>query len=386
MTNAGQTIAFIDLTSQRERLEPGLSKAVADVIASGVYIGGPKVLELEEALRAFCGAAHCVSCANGTDALVLVLRAWRIGPGDAVFVPAFTFAATAGAAALVGATPVFVDVHEDTFNMDAESLASAARWAREEGLRPKAVVAVDLFGQPADYKEIERVAQAEGLQVLCDAAQSFGATLDGRRIGAIGHATTTSFYPAKPLGCYGDGGAIFTEDAELAGLLRSLRGHGSGSHRYEHVQVGVNSRLDAIQAAVLLEKLTIFDDELRLREEVARRYCDGLADDFALPGLMPGARSSWAQFTLRTELRDAVEAACRGRGIPTAIHYPIALSNQPAYKGYPSGPGGVPVSERLARTVISLPMHPYLDLQAQDFIVAAVNSAASQTRRRAGSR
>lgn len=375
MTDAGQTITFIDLMSQRERLEPGLSRAIADVIASGVYIGGPKVLEAEEALRAFCDAAHCVSCANGTDAMVLVLRAWGIGSGDAVFVPAFTFAATAGAVAAVGATPVFVDVLEDTFNMDPDCLASAAAWAREEGLDPKVVIPVDLFGQPADYNRIEAIAEAEGLRVLCDAAQSFGATLDGRAVGAMGTATTTSFYPAKPLGCYGDGGAIFTDDPNLAAQLRSLREHGAGRHRYEHVRVGVNSRFDAIQAAVLLQKLKIFDDELRLRQEVAASYCAGLAERFAVPARRPGATSSWAQFTLRTERRDQVEAACRRNGIPTAIHYPIPLPKQPAYDRYPSGPGGVAVAERLSETAISLPMHPYLDRATQDFVIATVLSA-----------
>jgi dTDP-4-amino-4,6-dideoxygalactose transaminase len=316
----------------------------------------------------------------------LVLSAWKIGPGDAVFVPAFTFAATAAAPALLGATPVFVDVLEATFNMDAQSLRSAARWARMEGLRPKVVIAVDLFGQPADYGAMEEIAEAEGLRVLCDAAQSFGATLDGRAVGTIGAATTTSFYPAKPLGCYGDGGAVFTDDSELAAQLRSRREHGFGSHRYEHVRVGVNSRLDAIQAAVLIEKLGIFSEELRLRQDVADRYRDGLSDLFAVPEQMPGASSSWAQFTLRTEHRDAIAAACRSRGVPTAIHYPIPLSKQPAYRAYPCGPGGVPVSERLAETVLSLPMHPYLDAATQDVIMAAVASAVPRRGLRAGVR
>lgn len=386
MTIEDRTISFVDLKAQRVRLEPALSQAIAAIVASGTYIGGPKVRELEEKLRDFCGARHCVTCANGTDAMMLVLKAWEIGAGDAVFVPAFTFAATAAVVANAGAIPVFVDVLDDTFNLDPQSLAAAVAWSRDHGLKPKAVIAVDLFGQPAGYAGIEAVTGAEGLQILCDAAQSFGATLNGRSVGSMGDATTTSFYPAKPLGCYGDGGAIFTDDEDLAVRLRSMREHGQGSHRYEHVRIGVNSRLDAIQAVVLLEKLRIFDDELQLRQIVAERYSAGFGHLFAVPRLAEGATSSWAQYTLRTEHRDRIAAACRQKSIPTAIHYPIALSRQPAYRGFPSAPAGVPVAERLAETVISLPMHPYLEPAVQDLVIDTVVSAVPHRRGLAAAR
>jgi dTDP-4-amino-4,6-dideoxygalactose transaminase len=382
MTESVPTMSFVDLQKQRERLEPGLSQAITEVVASGLYIGGPEVEELEAALAAFCGAAHCVACASGTDALLLVLKAWGVGAGDAVFVPAFTFAASAGSVANLGATPVFVDVLAETFDMDPHSLEAAVRWSRTAGLRPVAIMPVDLFGLPADYAAIEPIAEAESLRIFCDAAQSFGASLDGRRVGTIGAATATSFYPSKPLGCYGDGGAIFTDDAELAQHLRSIREHGRGAHRYDNVRIGLNSRLDAIQAAVLLQKLTIFSDELRLRQAVADRYTAGLADIVETPVGRTGAASTWAQYTLKTERRDAVAQACRRRGLPTAIHYPAALPTQPAYRNFPSAPDGVPVSERLAQTVISLPMHPYLDEAGQSRVIDAVRSAVLDERRR----
>lgn len=384
MPNSGPKIDIVDLATQRERLEPDLSKAIEAVIASGFYIGGPKVQELEGRLAAFCGARHCVSCANGSDALSLALTAWGIGLGDVVFVPAFTFAATAGAVANTGATPVFVDVLPETFNMDPVSLSAAIAWARSEGLACRAVISVDLFGQPADYDRIEPIAENEGLMLLCDAAQSFGAAISGRKVGTIGLATTTSFYPAKPLGAYGDGGALFTDDEELAQALRSIRAHGQGSHRYEHVRVGVNSRLDAIQAAVLLAKLTIFSDELRRRQEIADRYTAGLEDFFEVPRLRADATSSWAQYTIRSRDRTGLADACAHNGVPTAIHYPIALSSQAGYRRFPSAPGGTPVAERLAETVISLPMHPYLEPDTQDFIIEVVRSAVNGQNRRAG--
>jgi dTDP-4-amino-4,6-dideoxygalactose transaminase len=384
MLNSGPKIDFIDLAAQRRRLEPGLSKAVEAVIASGLYIGGPLVQELESKLAEFCGARHCITCANGSDALSLALSAWGIGPGHAVFVPAFTFAATAGAVANAGATPVFVDVSADTFNMDPNSLAAAVEGARREGLQGRAVIAVDLFGQPADYERLEEVAREEGLLLLSDAAQSFGAVYRGRKIGTIGAATTTSFYPAKPLGAYGDGGAIFTDDAELAELLRSIRSHGQGSHRYEHVRVGVNSRLDAIQAAILLAKLTIFPEELVRRQAVADRYSAALGDLFEVPAVCEGNASSWAQYTIRSHDRTSVADACAQNGVPTAIHYPIPLSRQAGYGRFPSVPGGTPVAERLADTVLSLPMHPYLEPETQDYVIQVVRTAAGGRSRKVG--
>src|SRR5579862_2588642 len=265
-----EPIALIDLQAQRRRLGAPLERAILDAVQGGQWVMGPQVAQLEKQLAEFAGVKHCIACANGTDALLIVLRAWDVGPGDAVFVPAFTFAASAEVVALVGATPVFVDVYEDTYNLDPASLEAAIALVKREGkLKPKVVMPVDLFGQPADYRALEPIAVKAGLKLFCDTAQGFGGLLDGKRAGAIGDAAATSFFPAKPLGCYGDGGAIFTNDDGLKTLLLSLRMHGQGSDRYEHVAIGLNSRLDTIQAAILIEKLKIFDDEIERRNEVA---------------------------------------------------------------------------------------------------------------------
>jgi dTDP-4-amino-4,6-dideoxygalactose transaminase len=309
--------------------------------------------------------------------LVLVLMALRLGPGDAVICPSFTFTATAEAAALVGATPVFADVEEASFNLDPESLRAACATARQLGLIPRAVIPVDLFGQPADYDRICAVAQAEGLFVLDDAAQAFGATYKNRRLGALAPATATSFFPAKPLGCYGDGGAVLTDDEELAQVMRSIRVHGEGRDKYDCVRIGLNGRLDTIQAAVLIEKLKIFPEEIVARERIARRYSAGLNDVATVPKLAAGSTSVWAQYTIRLApgRRDALAAALKARGIPTAIYYPIPLHRQEPYRSFPVAEGGAPVSERLAEEVISLPMHAYLDEATQDRIIAAVRRA-----------
>lgn len=369
-------IPFIDLQSQRLAMGAAVDEAILKVVHSGAYIMGPEVIELEKQLGEFCGARHVLSCANGTDALGLVLMAKGVGPGDAVFVPAFTFVATAEVVAWVGATPVFVDVLEDTFNMDPAHLAASIKWARNNGLRPVAVIPVDLFGQPADYQAILPIAEAEGLWLMSDAAQSFGAKLNNRAVGTYGVATATSFFPAKPLGCYGDGGAVFTDDDELIEILRSIRIHGQGSDKYENVRIGMNGRLDTIQAAVLIEKLKIFPAEIEARQRIADRYNENLRDVAKVPRLMAGATSVWAQYTLLLEDRARVAAACKDAGVPTAIYYPIPLSHQEGYKHFPTGPGGVPVSEKLSGQVLSLPMHPYLTEEAQDRIIAAVRSAA----------
>jgi len=316
-----------------------------------------------------------LSCASGTDALILPLLAWGVGEGDAVFVPSFTFVATAEVVALVHATPVFVDVLPDTFNMDADSLDAAVGEAERRGLRPRAVIPVDLFGQPADYARLASVAQKHGLRVLADTAQGFGARLNGTETGRFGDATATSFFPAKPLGCYGDGGAVFTEDDALIETLRSLRVHGQGRDKYDNVRIGINGRLDTLQAAILLEKLAIFADELEARQRIAERYNAALEDIAGVPRLMDGATSSWAQYTIRIEGRDAIAARLKEQGIPTAIYYPIPLHRQTGYLDYPAAPGGLPVSERLAGEVLSLPMHPYLEPDVQDRIVAAVREA-----------
>jgi dTDP-4-amino-4,6-dideoxygalactose transaminase len=370
-----ERIAFIDLQAQRRRLGARIDAAIARVLDHSGFIMGPEVRELEEKLAAFAGAKHCVSCANGTDALGLVLMAEGIGAGDAVFVPAFTFAASAEVVAWVGATPVFVDVLEDSFNMDAASLERAIAWVRKEGLKPRVLMTVDLFGQPADYRRLAPIAEANGLLLLCDAAQSFGATLDGRAVGAFGRATSTSFFPAKPLGCYGDGGAVFTDDGKLAQVMRSLRVHGQGNDKYDNVRIGMNGRLDTIQAAILIEKLAIFPEEIAARQRVADRYNAALGNVARVPRLIPGATSVWAQYTLVTERRDAVIAACKKAGVPTAVYYPLPLSQQTAYRHYSCAPGGVAISERLSKQVVSLPMHPYLAEQAQARIIDAVRTA-----------
>ena len=367
-------IPFIDVAAQRRRLGGAIDAAVGRVLDHCQFMLGPEVKAFEQELAAFCGARHAVGCASGTDALVLALRAWDVGPGDAVFCPSFTFCATAEVVALVGATPVFVDVHADTFNIDATSLAAAVGTAKKLGLAPKAVIPVDLFGLPADHHAVEAVAKPESLFVLDDAAQGFGASIGNRKLGTFGGMTATSFFPAKPLGCYGDGGAVLTDDAAAAELLRSLRMHGQGSDRYDNVRIGLASRLDTIQAAVLREKLKIFPDEIDARNAVARRYSESLHDVVAVPQVPANYISVWAQYTIRVDggRRDALAAALRAEGVPTAIYYPIPLHRQQAYKHYPVGEGGVAVSDRLAGEVISLPMHAYLDAATQDRIIEAV--------------
>ncbi|MBV9062318.1 MAG: DegT/DnrJ/EryC1/StrS aminotransferase family protein, partial [Alphaproteobacteria bacterium] len=300
-------IPFIDLQAQRRRIASEIERAVCAVIDGGQYIMGPQVRALEEQLAQFAGVKHCVACANGTDALMIVLRAWNIGTGDAVFVPAFTFAASAEVVALVGATPIFVDVLEDTYNIDPRSLQDAIAMVKHEGkLTLRAVMPVDLFGQPADYQSLEAVVAKEDLKLLVDTAQAFGATLKGRGTAAIGDAAGTSFFPAKPLGCYGDGGATFTNDGGLAELLRSIRVHGQGSDKYENVRIGVNSRLDTVQAAILTEKLRIFPEEIEMRERVARRYTEAFRHSNRVkpPHVIEGAQSTWAQYTIEVPNRD----------------------------------------------------------------------------------
>jgi dTDP-4-amino-4,6-dideoxygalactose transaminase len=328
-------------------------------------------------LAAFCGARHAIGCSSGTDALRLVLMAWQIGPGDAVICPAFTFCATAEVVALCGATPVLADVQADTFNLDPASCARAVATAERLGLKPRAVIPVDLFGLPADHDGIAAVAAAHGMLVLDDAAQAFGATFRGRKLGALAAATAASFFPAKPLGCYGDGGAIFTDDDALAARLRSLRVHGESADKYDAVHIGITGRLDTIQAAILLEKLKIFPEEIVARNAVAQRYAAGLAGIATLPRVGNESTSVWAQYTIRLApgRRDGLAAALKGQGIPTAIYYAKPLHRQAAYSGYPVADGGVPVSERLAEEVISLPMHAYLDQPLQDRIIAAVRRA-----------
>jgi dTDP-4-amino-4,6-dideoxygalactose transaminase len=372
-----ENIPFIDVAAQRRRLGPAVEEAVARVLAHCQFINGPEVAALEAALAAYCGAKHVVTCASGTDALIMVLMAKGVGAGDAVLCPSFTFCATGEAVALTGATPVFVDVDEATFNIEAASLKRGIATAKRLGLKPRGVIPVDLFGQSADHDAVFAIAETEGMFILDDAAQAFGASYKGRRLGGMGLITATSFFPAKPLGCYGDGGAIFTDDAALAEVLRSIRAHGQGSDRYDNVRLGLTGRLDTIQAAVLIEKLKIFDDEIAARNKVAERYAQGLGNVVAVPRLANGHTSVWAQYTIRLPAgtdRDAFAAALKAQGVPTAIYYPKSMHEQTAYKDYPVADGGLSVSERLSADVISLPMHAYLDEVSQERVIQAVRS------------
>jgi dTDP-4-amino-4,6-dideoxygalactose transaminase len=380
MTDA---LPFIDLAAQRRCIGGAMDEAILRVVYHGGYIMGPEVTRLEADLSAFCGAAHVVSCANGTDALALILMAKGLRPGEAVLCPSFTFAATAEVIAWFGATPVFVDVREDTFNLEPASLEEGVRTARSLGLKPAGVISVDLFGQPADYDAIEPVCTREELWLLSDAAQSFGATYKGRKVGTIGFATATSFFPAKPLGCYGDGGAVFTDDAHLAEVLRSLRIHGQGEDKYDNQRIGMNGRLDTMQAAVLIEKLKIFSDEIAARDRIARRYNDLLGEVAIVPEVLADATSVWAQYTLRLPGfdREAFQADLKAAGVPTAIYYPKPLHRQTAYKDFPVAGNGLPTSERIAAEVVSLPMHPYLTEPVQIRIVKAIKDALAAQRR-----
>ena len=373
-----QPIPFIDTVAQRRRLGKSIDDAVARVLTHCQFLGGPEVTQFEADLAAFCGAKYVVSCSSGTDALLMVLMAQGIGPGDAVLCPSFTFSATGEAIALTGATPVFVDVLETTFNIDPASLRRGVATARRLGLKPRAVIPVDLFGQSADHNAIAAVAEAEGLFVLDDAAQGFGASYQNRRIGTLGLATATSFYPAKPLGCFGDGGAILTDDADLAERLRSVRVHGQGSDKYDNVRLGLTARLDTLQAAILIEKLKIFEDEIVVRNTVAARYTKALADVVTVPLLADGCSSVWAQYTIRLPKgvnRDAFAASLKAQGIPTVVYYTRSMHQQTAYRIFPVADGGLPVCERLSNDVISLPMHAYLDEPTQARVIDAVRSA-----------
>ena len=367
---------FIDLKAQYALIKDAVNDRMQAVLNHGAYIMGPEVLEAEKQLAAFGQVKHCLSCANGTDALILALMAKGIGPGDAVFVPSFTFVASGESVVLVGATPVFIDVTPDTYNMDPASLEAAIEMVRQEAkLRLGCVMPVDLFGQPADYDVINAVAKKHGMFVLGDAAQSYGATYKGRPVGGLADITATSFFPAKPLGCYGDGGAVFTNDDALLDVLKSIRVHGQGSDKYDNVRIGINGRMDTLQAAVLLEKLVIFPQEIKARQEVARRYNEALADVAVVPVVGKDATSVWAQYTLQVEQREEVLKRLAADKIPTAIYYPKPTHTQPPYLKYPVTPGGLPVSEHLAKRVFSLPMHPYLDQATQDQIISAVRKA-----------
>src|SRR3954453_6876062 len=373
-----ESVPLIDLAAQRRRLGKSIDEAVSRVLAHCQFINGPEVAQLEAELADFSGAKHVVTCASGTDALLMVLMAKGVGRGDAVLCPSFTFCATGEAVALTGATPVFVDVDETTFNMAVPSVERGIATARKLGLRPKAVMPVDMFGQSADHDPIAAIAAAEGLFVLDDAAQAFGASYKGRRLGTSALATATSFFPAKPLGCFGDGGAILTDHDELADTLRSIRVHGQGSDKFDTVRFGLTGRLDTMQAGILIEKLKIFADEIAARNEVAERYGQGLGNVVSIPRLASGCTSVWAQYTIRLPQgsdRNSFAATLKAQGIPTAIYYPKSMHQQTAYRDFPVADGGLAVSEKLPNDVISLPMHAYLDQPTQERIIKAVRGA-----------
>jgi len=352
-------IPFIDLKAQRTRLNGKIEAAVMKVLDEGRYILGPEVTELEEKLAEFAGVGRALSCANGTDAILIPLMAWEIGPGDAVFVPSFTFAASAEVVVLTGASPVFVDVDPVTYNMSPESLAAAIEMVKSDGeLTPRAIIAVDLFGQPVDYPTISEIAQANDLKLVSDCAQGFGNTIDGKSPLHWADALTISFYPAKPLGAYGDAGAVIVKDDDLYATMKSVRVHGEGSERYEYARIGINSRLDTIQAAILLAKLSVFADEIKMRQAVADKYAAKMGNLVKTPKVLDGYQSTWAQYTIEVSDRDEFRAAVAEQGVPTAIYYPIPLHLHEPYAGYPVAPGGLPVTEAVAHTVVSLPMHP----------------------------
>jgi dTDP-4-amino-4,6-dideoxygalactose transaminase len=375
-------IPFIDVAAQRRRLGGRIEAAVARVLEHCQFILGPEVRAFEAALAEFCGARHAVSCASGTDALLMVLMANGIGPGDAVICPSFTFCATAEAVALLGATPVFADVNAATFNIAPASAERAVAAARRAGLRPRMIIPVDLFGLPADHAAIAALAAAEKLFVLDDAAQGFGGGIGGRQIGTFADATATSFFPAKPLGCYGDGGAVLTDDEALRDVLVSLRVHGHGADKYDNVRIGLTARLDTIQAAVLIEKLKIFPEEILARNRIAERYTRALTHAAIVPMVPGGLTSVWAQYTIRVAAgtRERFTAGLSADGVPTAIYYPKPLHRQTAYRRCPCADDGLPESDRIAAEVVSLPMHAYLDEATQDRIIAAALRAIEHAR------
>ena len=364
---------FVDLAAQRKRLGESLNAAIDRVVAGGEYIHGPEVGAFEKKLAAYVGVKHVIGCANGTDALLLPLMASGIGPGDAVFVPSFTFAATAEVVALAKAEPIFVDVDAETYNVDLASLEAAIEMVkREKRLTPKAVIPVDLFGLPADYAAIEAIAEREGLLVIEDAAQAIGGTVGDRKCASFGKVAGTSFYPAKPLGCYGDGGAIFTNDDAFAARLRSFAFHGKGADKYDNIHIGMNSRLDTLQAAILMEKLAILEEEMVARQKVAQRYSSGLGNLVKVPHIPEGNRSAWAQYAIETPQRDQLKAHLQSLGIPSVIYYVKPLHLQTAYKHFPRTPAGLPVSEGLSERILCLPMHAYLSEADQDRIIDAI--------------
>lgn len=370
-------IDFIDLKAQQARIKSEIDAGIQRVLAHGQYILGPETREFESQLTAFSGAEYALGCANGTDAILLPLMAWGIGPGDAVFCPSFTYCATAEAVAHLGATPVFVDIDRETYNMDAGSLSQAIADVKQKGdLKPRVVMSVDLFGQCADYERIAPIVREHSLKLIADSAQGFGSTLNGHHPVHWADIATTSFFPAKPLGCYGDGGAVLSNDKDLMDIIESLRFHGRGTEKYDNDKVGLNSRLDTLQAAILLPKLTIFADEIKSRNEIANRYSDALRGHaLRVPTVLNGVLSTWAQYTVEVADHESFTAALKDKGIPSARYYPLPVHLQTAYKSFPVAGNGLPQTEDCTDKVVSLPMHPYLDAKTQDLIIETALSA-----------
>jgi UDP-2-acetamido-2-deoxy-ribo-hexuluronate aminotransferase len=373
-------IPFVDLKAQYQRLKPDIDARIHAVLDHGKFIMGPEVAELELALAEFAGTKHAIAVSSGSDALLVALMAYGIGPGQAVFLPSFTFTATAEVVLLTGATPVFVDVEQDSFNIDIADLEAKIAALDTDRLKPAAVIPVDLFGLPADYGAITAVANRSDMAVIGDAAQSFGGRWRDCSVGALADMTCTSFFPAKPLGGYGDGGAIFTDDDDLAEVTRSIRVHGTGEKKYEIVRLGLNARLDTLQAAILLPKLAVFADEVEKRVALAGRYNAALNGIVKTPTMPNHARSAWAQYTIQLDNRDAVAAALKEKGVPTAIYYPNPMHLQTAYREYGDGPGSLPICEELSGSVLSLPMHAYMAEDTAKYICDSVVAAVEASK------
>lgn len=373
-----QTIPFVDLEAQKNLIKPGIMAAMERVLDHGLYIMGPEIEQLEAQLSQLTGAKYAVTCSSGTDALMLALLAKGVKRADAVFVPAFSYFATAEAVALLGANPVFVDVCPDTFNMDPQSLREAILKIKNTELKTVGVIAVDLFGQAAPYDQLRTVAAEFNLWVIGDASQSFGASYQGKSVGQLAEITCTSFSPAKPLGCYGEGGAIFLDDDELFEKVASCRNHGQGATPNDGLRLGFNGHMSSLQASVLLEKLTLFEGELILRRAVASRYTKALQDVVKTPVILESGLSTWSQYTVRVENRDEVAAELNAKGIPTRVYYPKPLNEQPAYRRFPVAPNGVNVSRQLCQDVLSLPIHAYLQESVQNHIIEQLREAVAR--------
>ena len=356
---------FIDLKKQYSLIKKDVNNRIKAVLDHGQYIMGPEIAELEQSLASYVDVKHCISCSSGTDALLMPLMAWDIGPGDAVFTTSFTYIATAEVISLLGATPVFVDIDINTFNICPDELDKAIKKIlKNKKLKPKAIIPVDLFGLLANYKKIEKIASKYNLFLLEDAAQSFGSTLDMKKAGSFGDAASTSFFPAKPLGCYGDGGAVFTNDDSLAEKIKSIRIHGMGKNKYTNVRIGLNARLDSIQAAVLMSKLSIFDLEIEKRNNIAKQYISFLNKDFSTQKIPEGFLSVWAQFSILAfdeNQREDVIKKLNNNSVPSFIYYPIPLHLQKAFRYLDYKEGDLPIAESISKKIFSIPMHPYLE-------------------------